>query len=193
MKSKERSLNSPVLMLNKSWVAVGTTTVKDALVAMSRGRARGLCTNSFQLYDWAEWIDSENPPETNYYINSSSGDIAAPEIIVSKYYNSVHMKSMLIGNRAVYRRDNYTCQYCGKKCNTDELSLDHIVPRCRGGKTSWTNVVTSCVPCNQRKADRSLAQMGWQLNPQPRKPKWSPIAHISKQARPESWSQLVKE
>jgi 5-methylcytosine-specific restriction endonuclease McrA len=75
----------------------------------------------------------------------------------------------------VLTRDNFTCQYCGKKLPVRKLNYDHVVPRCQGGKTCWENIVTSCVPCNDRKRDRTPQQARMVLRRKPVKPKSLPI------------------
>jgi len=77
--------------------------------------------------------------------------------------------------RGVFRRDNYTCQYCGRIVPTNELTLDHVVPRCRGGQTVWENAVAACQPCNQRKNDRTPAEARMRLLRPPLRPRYVAI------------------
>ena len=72
----------------------------------------------------------------------------------------------------VFYRDKFTCQYCGKVGQEKDLTLDHILPRSRGGETSWLNIVTACEPCNIKKADKLLAQTSMQLMKAPYEPLW---------------------
>lgn len=72
----------------------------------------------------------------------------------------------------VYLRDGYQCQYCGDELPADDLTLDHVVPRCEGGPTSWTNVVAACVPCNRRKGRDLPDEAGMPLRTEPRRPRW---------------------
>ena len=72
--------------------------------------------------------------------------------------------------KSIYGRDHYTCQYCGVQPGSKDLNLDHVIPRKRGGLTTWENIVTSCCNCNSRKADRTLVQAGMHLRRQPYKP-----------------------
>ncbi len=72
----------------------------------------------------------------------------------------------------VYLRDNHKCQYCGVRCGPRELTLDHVVPRSGGGKTTWKNVVTACVACNRKKGRDSPEQAGMRLRAVPQKPAW---------------------
>ena len=79
-----------------------------------------------------------------------------------------------ITRKAVFARDGYSCQYCGA---TSRLTVDHVVPRSRGGGTSWENMVTSCAPCNLRKADRLPHEAGMQPRTRPRPP--APLVFIT--------------
>lgn len=72
----------------------------------------------------------------------------------------------------VYLRDEYRCQYCGQSLPSRALTLDHVVPRCQGGKTSWTNVVAACTPCNRRKGRHTPEEAGMPLLCTPQRPRW---------------------
>ncbi len=189
-----RSLNSPVLVLNKAWVAIGTTTVKDAICDIMRGAAKGICTESFQLYDWEQWVADENGPRVCSMLKTSSKPVPAPEVIVLCHYDRLHKKTLYLGGKTLYIRDEYTCRYCKQRKRGKELSIDHIFPKSRGGPDTWENCVTACLDCNQRKADRTPREAGMPpVVPKPKKPKWSPIGHISPQARLDSWSTLLHQ
>lgn len=89
----------------------------------------------------------------------------------------------------VLARDRWTCQYCGARPPLSELTYDHVVPRSRGGKTAWENIVTACVECNTRKANRTPAQAGMQLRKPPVRPRWVPVftIEISRSSMPDAW------
>ncbi|HDM10761.1 MAG: HNH endonuclease [Deltaproteobacteria bacterium] len=89
----------------------------------------------------------------------------------------------------IYARDKYRCQYCGQKFSSEELTYDHVVPRSRGGKTEWENIVTCCVDCNRRKGGRTPSEAGMKLIKKPEKPTWIPALKITIGFRevPQSW------
>lgn len=93
----------------------------------------------------------------------------------------------------VYARDSYTCQYCGKRFSAHELTYDHVLPRSRGGKTCWENIVTSCLPCNDRKGSKTLAEAGLRVLKAPRQPEWLPVVNICLQIKnpPETWQEYL--
>lgn len=89
----------------------------------------------------------------------------------------------------IYRRDDYTCQYCAEEFSSEELTFDHVVPQAAGGRREWTNIVTACVPCNRRKGARTPEEAGMTLRRAPKKPDASPVFRVSLGIRhtPESW------
>ena len=92
----------------------------------------------------------------------------------------------------VFLRDRFTCQYCGERPEKNRLNLDHVLPRSRGGETSWTNVVCSCIHCNSRKADRTPEQAGMRLKKEPSKPPWRPLMELKSRRQPhQSWKPFL--
>jgi 5-methylcytosine-specific restriction endonuclease McrA len=90
----------------------------------------------------------------------------------------------------IFARDAFTCQFCGRRCPTEELTFDHVLPRSRGGRTTWENIVTCCVPCNKEKADRTPAEAGMRLRAAPRKPRFLPSVTVRGMGGgdiPEAW------
>ncbi len=89
----------------------------------------------------------------------------------------------------VLARDRWRCQYCGAKRPLAELTYDHVVPRSRGGRTSWENIVTACIECNARQANRTPGQARMRLRKPPRRPAWVPIftLQISRRSAPDAW------
>ena len=186
-------LNHHVLVLNKNWVVIGTTTVKDAVVLMSRDSARAICTSSFVMYDWDQWVSEEtNLPNVPYKIRTPSLQIPAPTVIILNKYDDIHKTTVKFSSRGVYRRDDYTCQYCNVRKKTEDLSIDHVIPRSRNGKTSWENCVTACFRCNNKKSDRTPQEAGLKLAKRPVRPSWNPVFHVRADKRPSEWQPLLK-
>jgi 5-methylcytosine-specific restriction endonuclease McrA len=96
-----------------------------------------------------------------------------PTVIQFSRYDKLPTAKIHYNRRTIYRRDNNTCQYCGRRPGTKELSIDHVIPRSKGGKTTWENVVVACTECNAYKADRTPEQAGMKLLRQPKKPKYN--------------------
>jgi 5-methylcytosine-specific restriction endonuclease McrA len=89
----------------------------------------------------------------------------------------------------IYSRDKYHCQYCGTRFSSEDLTYDHVIPKSRGGKTRWDNIVTCCIPCNRRKGGRTPGEAGMGLVRKPTRPTWLPALRITIGFRevPQSW------
>lgn len=107
-------------------------------------------------------------------LRSPSVSIAAPSVIRLRTYVKVpYRKSLPLTKRNVLARDSHRCSYCTSKGDT----VDHVIPRSRGGLNVWTNVVAACRRCNNRKDDRLLSEIGWKLKFEPKAPTgWSWVA-----------------
>jgi 5-methylcytosine-specific restriction endonuclease McrA len=90
----------------------------------------------------------------------------------------------------IYTRDKFVCQYCGVRFHSEELTFDHVTPRSRGGTTTWENIVTCCIPCNRRKADRTPGEAGMRLRSRPKKPAYLPVVTVrmAHGRIPEEWA-----
>lgn len=124
------------------------------------------------------------------FVSSVSQRFKLPSIIRLKNYVRVrNQNGVRFCRENIYKRDRYSCQYCLKTFLTRELTLDHVVPVSRGGPKSWTNIVTACRECNQRKANRTPHQANMPLKQKPTEPKWIQkveVASVPEQAPP-SW------
>lgn len=89
-----------------------------------------------------------------------------------------HAKPVKFSRVNIYARDGYRCQYCGVRCGIGELTYDHVVPRAKGGKTTWENIVCSCIKCNSRKANRLPHEAHMRLIRKPVRPKWRPVISL---------------
>lgn len=94
----------------------------------------------------------------------------------------------------IYARDAFACQYCRARKPTEDLTFDHVVPRSRGGKTCWENIVTCCTDCNSAKANRTPSEAGLELRARPRKPHWLPAVTVKMSGGtiPEEWREYWK-
>ena len=109
-----------------------------------------------------------------------------PEIIKLANYVPLSYSEIVLSRKNIYLRDNHTCQYCGK--NGSELTIDHIIPKSRGGKETWENMVVCCARCNNRKGDRSLEDAGMSLIGEPYRPPSSLYLHMTRLSNiPQSW------
>ncbi|RTK97166.1 MAG: HNH endonuclease [Neisseriaceae bacterium] len=188
--------NRKVLVLNKSWQAISVVSLEKALKKVAGTYSDGTpkakiidCVNDFRSFTWQDW--TELKPEINEScMKGVSCILRIPEVIQYTRYDKVPKKKVHYNRRTIYKRDNNTCQYCQKMKNSEELSLDHVVPKCQGGLTTWENIVVACTDCNSKKAGRTPKQAGMKLLRKPMKPKSN---FFTGDIRIESWSQFLGE
>lgn len=185
------SLSTPVLVLNAHWRAVNVATVANALILLWKGNAKVVDVNDYQTFTWEDWSKID-PSEGEKFIQSTSLRLRIPEVIVLTEYDGLPETSVTFSRRNLFKRDHWTCQYCGKQPPMEELTIDHILPRCRGGETSWENCVLACIKCNKRKDDRTLREAGFKLKSEPVKPGWRPM-YASRDVRLDSWRKFISE
>ena len=152
---------SDVLVLNKSWQPVKVISVWDAICKVYQEKATFL-DDEYRMHNWESWVSNwqDASKVAKEMIHGASCNIAKPTVIVLKNYNGYVFKRPKMSRRNVYLRDNYQCCYCGQKHETKGLNIDHVIPKSKGGKTIWTNVVLSCIKCNSKKGARTPAEAG---------------------------------
>jgi 5-methylcytosine-specific restriction endonuclease McrA len=123
-------------------------------------------------------------------IRSAHAEFAWPAVARLRQRVSWRNKGVRFSRLNVYRRDDFTCQFCGQRHAPSDLTFDHVVPKSQGGQTCWSNITTACVPCNQRKANRTPKQAGMALLSEPKEPKWFQrdlVSHSEKAWEPYLW------
>mmetsp|Transcript_18728 Transcript_18728/g.46030 ORF Transcript_18728/g.46030 Transcript_18728/m.46030 type:complete len:169 (+) Transcript_18728:257-763(+) len=117
----------------------------------------------------------------NVAVKSPSQIFQLPSVISLKEYKPVLSRRPAFSRFNVFLRDDFCCQYCGKRSTPKNLTFDHVVPSCRGGKRNWTNIATACIPCNHSKGRKLVSEMPhMELRAKPREPT---VAELSKIAR----------
>ena len=185
-------LNQPTLVLNQSWVAISTTPVRNALSLAYRRVARIIQPDTYEVHDFDSWADL-SPRAGEPRVRTPRLQIPVPEVILLLRHDKIPSRSVPFSRRNLYRRDSYRCQYCGRRCPTQELSIDHVIPRSKGGRTAWDNCVIACITCNVRKGHRLLGEAGMALVRHARRPRWSPCLQVSMKSRRASWEKFVSE
>ncbi len=185
-------LSQPTLVLNKAWFAIATTPVRSALSLLYTGAAQAIRPDTYEVYPFESWADLAVPLDEPC-VRTVKLRIKVPEVIVLTRYEGVPQMSMPFTRRNLFKRDMQTCQYCGARPGTHELTIDHVVPRSRGGVSSWDNCVLACVACNRRKGNRSPAAAGLCLAKQPVVPRWTQVLEISLGKVRQSWEKFVSE
>jgi len=165
-------LQEPCLILNRNWQPITFLPIQTAIVNVMRDMASVLDVEDYLLLTFEEWVDLGR--DTGRWIRTPSREIAAPEVIVLKKYGERPPRRVVFNRPNLGKRDAFTCQYCGAALSTDDLTVEHVLPRSRGGPTSWENCVAACEDCNSRKADRTPREAGMRLRAKPLRPMWRP-------------------
>jgi len=194
MTAVSRFENRKVLVLNKMWTAINICTLRDALPLLfkfEKGQPKAqVVSENFSTYTWADWAELR-PKDGEECISTIHRKFCIPEIVRLTHQDKMFKKSINFNRRALYRRDNYTCQYCGCKPGSEELTIDHVLPRYHGGLTTWDNCAVACVGCNSKKAARTPAQAGMKLLSVPKRPKLDLLASGSGLLK--SWKHFLSE
>lgn len=185
-------LNEATLVLNRHWLPVDVTTVCRALAKVYEGAARVVHPADYSVHDFDSWASlavAEGAP----CVRTATLSLPLPEVIVLARYAGQPDRRVAFSRRNLFKRDRYTCQYCGKRPGTEELTIDHVLPRARGGVSSWTNCVLACLPCNARKGDKTLREAALTLRCAPVEPTWAPRLVVARWPRKASWAKFVSD
>lgn len=178
----ESATQQLVLVLNRLWQAINVCTADRALTLLYTGHAQVVCEgeNGFSTFSFSEWCDfgEQFAGEDAGEVRTISFRVRVPRIILLMFFDRLPNKEVKFTRHNVFERDKNTCQYCGHRFDRKDLNIDHVIPRHRGGVTTWTNVVCSCVDCNRRKGSRSPEEAGMRLVRKPKKPRWRPFVEV---------------
>ena len=188
-------LDRQVLVLNRLWQAINVCSVRRAFTLLCQGHAQVVNAdgqNNFFTHDFESWHElSQREPEQEM-VHTVSFKIRVPRVIVLMLFDRMPKKEVKFTRHNIFERDKNTCQYCGKIFDRRDLNLDHVIPRDKGGGTTWENIVCSCIPCNTRKGNRLPHQAGMHLIKKPVRPKWRPFVHITFDSQVhDSWRHFI--
>jgi 5-methylcytosine-specific restriction endonuclease McrA len=175
------ALDASVLVLNRLFMAVRVVRARHAFVLLWKQTAEVVSVEdeSFATYDFTSWTEvsayrRQFEPAKHDWVHTVRFEIAVPRVIRLLSY------------------DRNRCQYCGKRFRTPELSIDHVLPRSRGGRTVWPNVVCACMKCNVRKGGRTPVEAGMRLIREPVQPRFSPVISLhAVNEKYRSWKQFL--
>lgn len=183
-----------VLVLNRNWQAINITTPAMAFCQMSTDVSTGMdiCGKDHMVPTrWKDWLELP-VRDGDCSIGTSSGRIRVPTVVVLARFNKVPLKRPKFSLRNLWERDGGRCQYTGKPLAPGEGNIDHVVPRSRGGATSWENCVVADRKVNTRKADKTPAEAGLKLLQQPRTPREVPVTLMLKNSHGiEDWEPFL--
>jgi 5-methylcytosine-specific restriction endonuclease McrA len=169
-------LNSSVLVLNRSYLPVHVTSARRAFTLLYQGIAR-VVDEQYQTFDYEARSQLAVARDAEA-IGTSGGPIRIPRVIVLIAFDRLPKRHVRFSRINLMARDSFQCQYCARRPQRAELNLDHVVPRSLGGRSTWENVVTSCVDCNRKKGGRTPRQAHLKLLRKPERPRWTPLANL---------------
>jgi 5-methylcytosine-specific restriction endonuclease McrA len=162
-----------VLVLNATYEPLSVVSVRRAVVLL--------------LKEKAELLEA-----TEERIRASNLSLPYPLVIRLVYYVRVPRRMFVpLTRRALLARDNYTCQYCGFSGSSAELTIDHVLPKVRGGKTTWDNVACACRACNSRKGGKTLEEARMELARQPARPQFLAFVVLAHTSAHEVWGKYI--
>jgi 5-methylcytosine-specific restriction endonuclease McrA len=164
---------SSVLVLNATYEPLSVVSVQRAVVLLLKEKA--------EIVEAAEAV-----------LRSEHLTIPIPLVIRLVYYVRIPYRvSLPVTRRTVLARDHYTCQYCGDQPPRKDLTVDHILPRSRGGHTTWENVVTACQRCNGRKGNRTPEEANMKLSSRPVRPRYVALAMVEGTTARQAWRKYM--
>ena len=192
-------LDAHVLVLNKHYAAVRVISARRAFRMLFKQIAEIVSVerDTYLTYDFESWrelseLRAQYEREQHEWIRCVRFELAVPRIVRLLVYDRLPRREVKFNRRNIYARDRNLCQYCGGGFPTSELSLDHVVPKSRGGGTNWTNLVCCCIKCNVRKGGRMPKEAGLKLITEPVKPRRSPVITLRMNSeRYASWKQFL--
>jgi 5-methylcytosine-specific restriction endonuclease McrA len=168
-----------VLVLNRNWQAINVRSPAEAFCQMAVNVATGLdieSPDSLRPVRWEDWLQLPIRSQDNS-IGTPRGQIRVPTVVVLANYAKVPKKRPALSARTIRERDGNRCQYTGKLLRPEEASIDHVVPRSRGGKTAWENCVLASRDINAKKGNRLPHEAGLRLLSMPRMPVAMPVTY----------------
>jgi len=195
------SLDTSVLVLNKLFMAVHVVSARRAFTLLFKDLAEVVILDDgrCQTYDFQSWrevseVRSRFRTPDDDFVRSVRFEMLVPRIIRLLAYDRLPKSRVKFNRRNIFARDGNRCQYCGRRFASNELSLDHIMPRSRGGAATWDNIVCACIRCNVRKGGRTPREAGMRLIREPIRPKTSPALRLKLSNRKyQSWKSFLDE
>ena len=179
--ARDGVLSLPVLLLNRYFAPVTVISARRAMSLLYTGSARALDATG-EAFDFFEWRALPVRADDDR-IGIVGGALRVPRVLHLHEYERTPDHVVRLTRRNLLLRDDYQCQYCGARPGVRGLNVDHVVPRSRGGRDTWDNLVISCHTCNLRKGRRTPEEAGMRLTRRPHRPRWSTTAHILLVAR----------
>lgn len=194
-----------MLLLNAHYMAMRVVSARRAFTLLFKRDAEqrpiaevvDIEDGRYVSYDFADWAElsafkCEFEPAKHDWVRTVRFNLAVPRIVRVLSFSRLPRHEVKLNRRNIFARDNNTCQFCGKRFRSSQLSIDHIIPRSRGGKSTWENLICACVKCNVKKGGRTPAEANLRLIRPAIKPRRNPVVTIKlSDKRYASWKQFL--
>lgn len=197
------AMQAAVLALNRNFMAVHVISVRRAFCLIFKELAEVINVENGQYmsYDFNGWreyselkIELGEKRDYEDWIRAVNFDIQVPRVVRITTYDRVPRNTVKFNRRNIFLRDGHRCQYCGNRYSSPRLSLDHVMPKSRGGPDTWENIVCACLDCNVSKGGRTPQEAGMPLLQTPFKPKRSPLLNRQlTQPKYEIWRHFIPQ
>lgn len=188
--------NKYVLVLNNSWVPIGVKKLKDAIISIYDNKDWFILQIdridgelNVIPWHWNEWVNLIVPDNCDH-IKTTKGIIRMPTVIIAKSYNKLFLKKLRPTKNSIYNRDNGICQYTGKKLSKNNCSIDHMIPKSRGGKNTWENMVLCDKRINNKKGSKLPEECNLKVLKKPKAPPPLPAAELISIRHPD-WEYFI--
>lgn len=186
------SIYTPILVLDKNFLPCQISSGKDIIPLLVTDKAKVL-SKTYEQFSFLDWIkySQEYLTSGKPLIKSVNFSFLVPEVVILLDFLSMRrQKSIKLNRTNIFKRDSNICQYCGRKIEANTLTIDHVVPKSKGGANTWDNLTTACFKCNTKKGNKLLEETGMNLLKKPRIPTYK---HLIERARgpSELWDALL--
>jgi len=192
--------NLTCLKLNKNWLGIGTEGLESAISKVFKGTYLAMDVNyplangeydfenpDYRPVSWEVW---ETLPvrSFDYSISSPYQTFRIPTVVISKNFSKIPIFHAKLSKKAIFERDDWTCQYTGRKLSKEDANIDHLIPVSRNGKNTWENMVTCDIKINSLKSNKTVEEFGMPLIKKPKKPNAQPfVIKIENKHRDWKW------
>lgn len=185
---KSDALSASVLVLNRHYLAVHIVGVRRAfclllseLAEVIHGEEGTFANHNFESWREISELRALEKSPGDDWIRAVNFEIQVPRVLRLLSYDRMPRHAVRLSRHAIFARDSNICQYCGHRFGASQLSLDHVIPRSRGGMSTWENMVCACLKCNIRKGGRTPREAHMRLVRQPVRPKYNPLIALKLQ------------
>ncbi len=186
------------LVLNRIWQPVNVVGLERAFSLLTLDHAQVIYAedDSFRIFEssaWFAYCREVTNPKGARVVHTVSQTVLVPSVLLLRSYDRILLQEMKFNRQNLLERDEHRCQYCGKTFKPGDLNMDHVLPRDRGGSTTWENVVTSCIRCNSRKSNRLPNEAGMRLMKAPQRPPRRPfVSSLYGKPMNKAWARFLQ-